>query len=75
MQSIPAYPDDRFVPYPFVEVERSHFWENLEDEVGTGVISYVQTEVSHEFSLQARNRMRHAGVLEEDMERHMQRHF
>jgi hypothetical protein len=74
VHSIPAFPDDRFLPYPFIEAAASPFWTNLEPEVGTGMISFIQTEDSHEFSLEATNRMRNAGVLEEDMERHMLLH-
>ena len=67
VQSLRSQPDERFLVYPFIVVETTHFWRNLQDDVGTGIISFVPAQFSYEYSEQARNRMRHAGTLPEDM--------
>ena len=52
----------------------TEFFVGVEDEVGIGRMSCIDSGHTGDFTAPARNRMRNAGLLSEDMHRHHKRH-
>ena len=72
--SVHNLPDERFLPYPFKIVMPTEFFVEMENEVGTGKVSCLESGHTGDSSSPARNRIRNAGLLTEDMHRYQNRH-